>query len=101
MDMTDALRNYVSSKLERVERHFDHVIDAEVVLEVSKLLRKAEATVHLSGRTVHAEAEHEDMYAAIDAMVDKLDRQTRKFKEKITDHHNREALRMNAAAAPQ
>lgn len=101
MDMTDALRDYVSTKLQRVERHFDHVIDAEVVLEVSKLLRKAEATVQLSGRTVHAEAEHEDMYAAIDAMVDKLDRQTRKFKEKIKDHHNREALRVAQAASSQ
>lgn len=98
MDMTDALRDYVTSKMQRVERHFDHVIDAEIVLEVEKLRRKAEATLKVSGATLHAEAEQTDMYAAIDAMVDKLDRQTRKFKEKITDHHNNEALRASASA---
>ncbi len=98
MDMTDALRDYVTSKMERVERHFDHVIDADIVLEVEKERRKAEATLKLSGATLHADAEHTDMYAAIDAMIDKLDRQTRKFKEKLTNHHNQEGLRANATA---
>lgn len=93
VDLTDALRDYVHTKLQRVERHFDHVIDTEVVLEVEKLRHKAEATLHLSGATLHAEAVEADMYAAIDVMIDRLDRQTRKFKEKITDHHNREGQR--------
>lgn len=93
LDLTDALRNHVRTKMQRVERHFDHVIDAEVVLEVEKLRHKAEATLHLSGRTLHAEAVEADMYAAIDVMIGRLDRQIRKFKEKITDHHNREGQR--------
>lgn len=99
MDMTDSLRDYVTSKMQRVERHFDNVIDADIVLEVEKQRRKAEATLKISGGTLHAEAEQTDMYAAIDAMIDKLDRQTRKFKEKLTDHHNKEGLRANAQAA--
>ncbi|MDT0618112.1 ribosome-associated translation inhibitor RaiA [Salinisphaera sp. P385] len=98
MDLTDALRDYVNAKLARVERHFDHVIEAEVVLEVEKERHKAEATLKLSGTTLHAEATETDMYAAIDLMADKLDRQTRKFKEKITDHHNREAQRLQTGA---
>ena len=98
LDMTHALRDYVGSKMERIERHFDHVLDAEVVLEVEKERHKAEATLKLSGTTLHAEATENDMYAAIDLMADKLDRQTRKFKEKITDHHNREAQRLQAGA---
>lgn len=93
MDLTDALRNYVNTKLQRVERHFDHVIDAEIVLEVEKLRHKAEATLKLSGTKLHAEAVEADMYAAIDVMTDRLDRQIRKFKEKLTDHHNREGQR--------
>lgn len=93
IDLTDALRNYVRTKLQRVERHFDHVIDAEIVLEVEKLRHKAEATLHLSGKTLHAEAVKSDMYAAIDVMADRLDRQICKFKEKVTDHHNREGQR--------
>lgn len=99
IDLTDALRDYVRNKMGRVERHFDHVIDAEVVLEVEKLRHKAEATVHLSGTTLHAEAVEADMYAAIDVMIDRLDRQTRKFKEKLTDHHNREGQMAQQADA--
>ncbi|ROO29395.1 ribosome hibernation-promoting factor, HPF/YfiA family [Salinisphaera japonica] len=91
LDMTHALRDYVGSKMERIERHFDHVLDAEVVLEVEKLRHKAEATMQIRGAKLHAEATKDDMYAAIDAMVDKLDRQTVKHKEKACDHHNREA----------
>ncbi|WP_423821431.1 ribosome-associated translation inhibitor RaiA [Salinisphaera sp. SPP-AMP-43] len=91
IDMTNALHEYVASKMERIERHFDHVLDAEVVLEVEKLRHKAEVTMQLRGATLHAEATKEDMYAAIDAMVDKLDRQTLRHKEKGCDHHNRQA----------
>ncbi|AWN16495.1 ribosome hibernation-promoting factor, HPF/YfiA family [Salinisphaera sp. LB1] len=91
VDMTNALHQYVASKMERIERHFDHVLDAEVVLEVEKLRHKAEVTVQLRGATLHAEATKDDMYAAIDCMVDKLDRQTLRHKEKICDHHNNQA----------
>ncbi len=87
VDITPALRGYVSSKLERLERHFDNVTNMHVVLSVEKLRQKAEATVHLSGNNLFANAEHEDMYAAIDALVDKLDRQVKKHKEKLKDHH--------------
>jgi putative sigma-54 modulation protein len=92
LDLTPPLREYVTSKLKRLERHFDHLINADVILTVEKLRHKAEATVHASGANLHAEACTDDnMYAAIDALVDKLDQQTRKHKEKIRHHHVKEA----------
>jgi putative sigma-54 modulation protein len=90
VDLTTPLREYVNSKMERLERHFDHVTDAHVVLSVEKLRHKAEATMHISGGDIFAEAVEENMYAAIDALVDKLDRQLKKHKEKTTDHHRSE-----------
>jgi putative sigma-54 modulation protein len=90
VDITTPLREYVNNKMERLERHFDHVTDIHVVLGVEKLRHKAEATMHISGGTIFAEAVEENMYAAIDALVDKLDRQLKKHKEKITDHHRSE-----------
>ena len=90
VDITTPLREYVNSKMERLERHFDHVTDIHVVLGVEKLRHKAEATMHISGGTIFADAVEENMYAAIDALVDKLDRQLKKHKEKITDHHRSE-----------
>lgn len=91
VEITPALRSYVEKKVERVMRHFDQVIDAHCVLTVEKLRRKAEATLHLRGETIHALAEDQNMYAAIDALADKLDRRVRKHKEKVTDHHAAEA----------
>jgi putative sigma-54 modulation protein len=90
IEITPALRSYVSSKMERLERHFDHVTNMHVVLSVEKLSHKAEATLHASGANLFANAEHEDMYAAIDALTDKLDRQIKKHKEKLKDHHQSE-----------
>lgn len=90
IDVTAALRDYVETKFEKLERHFDNMTDIHCILTVEKLVQKAEATIHLSGGTIHADAVHEDMYAAIDALVDKLDRQVKKHKEKLTDHHARE-----------
>ena len=90
VDLTTPLREYVNSKMERLERHFDQVTDIHVVLGVEKLRHKAEATMHISGGTIFADAVEENMYAAIDALVDKLDRQLKKHKEKITDHHRSE-----------
>ena len=87
VDVSDALKDYVHAKFERLERHFDKMIDVHVTLTVEKLIQKAEATLLLSGNDVHAEAQTtDDMYASIDALVNKLDRQIVKHKEKITSH---------------
>ena len=86
VDITDALRAYVDEKIARLERHFDHVSNVHVILSVEKLNKKAEATVHIAGADVFADSVHEDMYAAIDSLVDKLDRQVLRHKEKIKSH---------------
>jgi len=86
IDVTDALKNYVDSKFQRLERHFDQVINVHVVLSVEKLRQKAEASIHVNGTKVFADEVQEDMYAAIDRLVDKLDRQVIKYKEKKSDH---------------
>ncbi|HEB93869.1 MAG TPA: ribosome-associated translation inhibitor RaiA [Gammaproteobacteria bacterium] len=90
LDVTPALRDYITGKLERLERHFDKVTNVHAVLSVEKLRQKAEATINANGASLHANAENEDMYAAIDALVDKLDRQIKKHKEKLTNHHRSE-----------
>jgi putative sigma-54 modulation protein len=90
IDVTPALRNYVGTKLAKLERHFDNMTDIHCILSVEKLAHKAEATVYVGGGTLHADSIEEDMYAAIDMLVDKLDRQVKKHKEKVTDHHARE-----------
>ena len=90
VELTDPLREYVNSKMDRLERHFDHVTDTHVVLSVEKLRHKAEATMHLTGVKIFADAEQDIMYAAFDSLVDKLDRQVKKHKEKMTDHHRSE-----------
>jgi putative sigma-54 modulation protein len=90
VELTTPMRDYVNSKMERLERHFDHVTDIHVVLSVEKQRHKAEATMNVSGGTLFADSVQEDMYAAIDSLVDKLDRQVKKHKEKLTDHHRSE-----------
>lgn len=97
VDMTDALHRYVASKMERIERHFDHVLDTEVVLEVKKLRHTAGVTMQLRGTKLHAEATEENMYAAIDCMTDKLDRQILRYKEKVSDHQSRSARHIDAS----
>ena len=87
IEVTQAMREYVENKLERLERHFDQVTNIDVILSVEKLVQKAEATVPVNGNNVFATAEDQNMYAAIDMLVDKLDRQIIKRKEKVTDHH--------------
>ena len=86
VEITDSLRNYVDTKFSKLERHFDHISNVHVILNVEKLSQKAEATMHLSGAEVFASSENSDMYAAIDSMVDKLDRQVLKHKEKLKRH---------------
>ena len=83
VDISDALKNYVDNKFERLERHFEHVTNVHVILSVEKLRQKAEATMHVNGAKVFADSVHEDMYAAIDVLTDKLDRQVIKHKEKM------------------
>jgi len=91
--VTPALNDYVSGKFDRIVRHFDHLHDVTVTLSVEKLLHKAEATVRCAaGKTIHADAQAADMYAAIDVLADKLDRQVKKHKEKLTSHHRDETL---------
>ena len=86
LDVTDPIREYVIAKLVKLERHYDHINSTAVILSVEKLSQKAEATIHVSGGELFANAENEDLYAAIDALSDKLDRQLIKYKEKHRDH---------------
>ncbi|MEM0955322.1 MAG: ribosome-associated translation inhibitor RaiA [Pseudomonadota bacterium] len=86
VDVTPALHDYVMSKFERLERHFDQITNTDVTLIVEKLVQKAEARIHVSGADIFADAESEDMYAAIDQLADKLDRQLIKHKEKSRGH---------------
>ena len=85
IEVTEALKNYVESKLDRLERHFDGITNMNVILSVEKQRQKAESTIRTSGGEVYAEAEAEDLYAAIDLMTDKLDRQLIKKKEKLNE----------------
>ena len=91
VEITSALKDHVNSKFTRIERHFDSVTSINCILTVEKLRHKAEASVNVTGSTLFAEAVADDMYAAIDAMIDKLDRQIVKHKEKVTDHHARDS----------
>lgn len=82
LEITPAIREYATGKFGKIKRHFDNVIDVNIILSVEKLKQKAEATIHISGKDVFVECEDENLYAAIDALVDKLDRQVLKHKEK-------------------
>ena len=92
IDITDSIRNYVHEKIQRLDRHFDQALDIHLVLTVEKLRHKAEATLHVSGGNLHADDVQEDMYAAIDGLVDKLDRQGKKHKEKQKNHRSKGSL---------
>jgi putative sigma-54 modulation protein len=95
LEVTPAIRHYVSAKLERVKRHFDHVIDAHVILSVDKLRQKAEVTLHVRGKDIHCACENQDLYAAIDLMADKLDRQVIKYKDKRFDKPHQAIKRLD------
>ena len=90
IELTPALQEYVRNKLARLERYFDHVSNVHVVLSVAKKTHRAEASVNVARGQLHANAQDSDMYAAIDSLVDKLDRQIVKHKEKLGDHHRNE-----------
>lgn len=87
VEITPAMRSYAEKRLERVWRHFGRVIDVHMVMSVDKKEHKAEATVRVSGSDIHADAIDKNMYRAIDALADKLDRNVLKHKEKAVDHH--------------
>ena len=93
LDVTPALRTYVTSKLDRITRHFDQVVDITVLLSIEKPAekerrQKAEVTVHVKGNDMFAESSHADLYAAVDELVDKLDRQVVRHKDRLQDHHH-------------
>ena len=104
LDVTPPLREYVLNKLDRVTRHFDQVVDVNVILSVEKKKekeqrQKAEVTLHVKGRDIFVEQSHEDLYAAIDQLMDKLDRQVMRHKDKVQDHHHTAAKRLDMSAA--
>jgi putative sigma-54 modulation protein len=86
VEVTSSLREYVNTKFSKLERHFDHINNVQVILTVEKLDQKAEANLHINGGEVFASAVNTDMYAAIDTLIDKLDRQILKYKGKISQH---------------
>ena len=98
LPITPAIREYLSSKLQRITHHFDNVIDVNVIMSVDKLQQKVEATVHVRGRDIFCEATAHDMYAAIDGLVDKLDRTIIRHKEKTLSHrHDAAPLKQQSA----
>ncbi len=96
--VTPAIHEYVMNKIARVLRHFDHVIDIQVMLSVDKLAHQADITVHLRGKDVHCEAREENLYAAIDALIDKVDRQVIKYKTKVQNSRLEEAPKRQLVA---
>lgn len=99
LEVTPALRGYVTSKLERISRHFDQVVDIQVRLTVDNLKEKdlrqrAECNIHVKGKDLFAECAHADLYAAVDELTDKLDRQVLRYKGKSQDHHHESAKRL-------
>ena len=105
LELTPSIREYVQSKLERIKRHFDHVIDIAVILSVDKLpekekRQKAEINLHVRGKDLHAVSIAHDLYAAIDALIDKLDRQIIKYKTKLQNHQHEATKRLPDAETP-
>jgi len=93
LEVTPALRTYVTDKLDRISRHFDQVVDIKVLLTVDKIKekdqrQKAECNIHVKGKDIFAESCHADLYAAVDELADKLDRQVLRYKTKVQDHHH-------------
>lgn len=86
--VTPALREYVTGKVDKVIRHFDHVTSVHIILSVEKLVQKAEITLHVKGKDIYADSSDTDLYAAIDKLIDKLDRQVLKYKNKNQDHNH-------------
>ena len=101
LEVTDSLSNYIREKADRLMRHFDQVINIHFILEVQKQQHKAEASLRVSGNQIFADATSDTMYAAIDALMDKLDRQIVKHKEKLKNHHRQETAQLVEAASAE
>jgi putative sigma-54 modulation protein len=99
LDVTPAIREYIHTKTARVLRHFDHVIDIQVMLSVEPLKHRAEITLHVRGKDIHCEASAENLYAAIDLLVDKIDRKIIQHKDRTQNHHHLAAKRQPFEAA--
>jgi len=98
LDITPSLRSYVTTKLDRISRHFDQVVDIKVLLTVDNIKekdqrQKAECNIHVKGKDIFAESAHADLYAAVDELADKLDRQVLRYKTKVQEHHHETAKR--------
>lgn len=93
LEVTPAIREYIETKLERVTRHFDHVIDTKVILTVEPLKHRAEITMHVRGKDIHCESAQENLYAAIDILIDKIDRKVVQHKNKTQRHAHEPAKR--------
>ena len=105
LDVSPALREYVLTKMDRITRHFDQVVDINVLLSVEKLSekerrQKAEVTLHVKGKDIFVEQAHEDLYAAVDQLMDKLDRQVVRHKDRLQDHHHATGKRQTAPELP-
>ena len=101
LEVTPALRGYVTGKLDRITRHFDQVVDVRVLLTVDNMKEKekrqrAECSMHVKGRDLFAESSHSDLYAAVDELTDKLDRQVGRYKTRVQDHGHVSAKREEA-----
>jgi putative sigma-54 modulation protein len=99
LEVTPALRSYVTDKLDRITRHFDQVVDVKVLLSIENQTekerrQKAECNIHVKGNDMFAESAHQDLYAAVDDLVDKLDRQVVKHKDRIRNHHHESPKRL-------
>ena len=99
LEVTPALRTYVTGKLDRITRHFDQVVDVKVLLSIENQTekerrQKAECNIHVKGNDMFAESAHEDMYAAVDELMDKLDRQVVKHKDRLQNHHHESPKRL-------
>lgn len=101
IEITPALNRYINEKANRLKRHFDQLLTIHFTIEVQKLVHKAEATLTVSGNRIHADATSDNMYAALDALADKLDRQIIKHKEKLKDHHPKEGSHRNLSLADE
>lgn len=98
LEVTPAIREYVTNKIGRVTRHFDNVIDTQVMLSIERLKHTAEVTMRVRGKDIHCEASDENLYAAIDLLADKVDRQVIKYKTKMQDHAHEPAKRQEVPA---
>lgn len=93
LDVTPAIREYIQTKMTRVMRHFDHVIDTQVILSLEPLKHRAELTLHIPGKDIHCEASENNLYAAIDLLIDKVDRKVLQHKARTQNHHHLAAKR--------